>query len=285
MDLVKNGFLTHLTSRHMPDVKIENAEINNDLLSKNFRTYSITTISPGVTTITYIAKHGSDLFASWRSFIRPTINWKLMEKYAYIAVILGMIYSLLLSILDQIRIVSMVFSYVKSNNAFINAFVAWILYGLGIFLIELLILTIYRNIRKNISVNMGCSVPILIIIALGIALFFNTGKILFPAVKTIFTMTSTPFFTGIFMLIQGIGAAFSVFTGIIILTMPVGFVTKRNLFAFILNEPGIFDVEDILGMNLSVHKSLLRALDEAGIKSSTLRTKQDFKSGHHNEKV
>ena len=53
----------------------------------------------------------------------------------------------------------------------------------------------------------------------------------------------------------------------------------------ILKEPSLFDAEDITAMNLSIHKSLLRALDQGGIDSSRLRLKGEFHSGRRRDTV
>jgi len=55
--------------------------------------------------------------------------------------------------------------------------------------------------------------------------------------------------------------------------------------AYFFIEPNVFDAEDITAMSLSVHKSVLRALDSAGIDSSKLRLKQDFKGGRRDQVV
>lgn len=47
----------------------------------------------------------------------------------------------------------------------------------------------------------------------------------------------------------------------------------------------MFDAEDITAMGLSVHKTIIRCLDTAGIDISKLRLKRDFKGGRRDETV
>lgn len=64
-----------------------------------------------------------------------------------------------------------------------------------------------------------------------------------------------------------------------------GRIFKGSFLAFFFVEPNIFDADDITAMGLSTHKSILRALDGAGIDVSKLRLKQEFKGGRRDEVV
>lgn len=66
---------------------------------------------------------------------------------------------------------------------------------------------------------------------------------------------------------------------IFILMWLIGRFFKQDGLSLFFIEPTLFDAEDITGMSLSAHKSLLRALDSVGIESSKLRIKRDFKGG------
>lgn len=57
------------------------------------------------------------------------------------------------------------------------------------------------------------------------------------------------------------------------------YFVKGNAITFFLIEPSVFDADDIAAMSLSVHKSILKALDKIGIDTSHLRLKQQFKRG------
>ena len=64
-----------------------------------------------------------------------------------------------------------------------------------------------------------------------------------------------------------------------------GIFLRRNILAFILKEPSLFDQEDITAMSLTVHKTLLHALDMTGIDVSKLRIKGEFKGGRRGENI
>ena len=50
-------------------------------------------------------------------------------------------------------------------------------------------------------------------------------------------------------------------------------------------QANLFDKEDLVATNLAVHKSLLTALDTVGIDTDTLRLKQNFNAGAHDEVI
>lgn len=64
-----------------------------------------------------------------------------------------------------------------------------------------------------------------------------------------------------------------------------GRIIKGRFFAYFFIEPNVFDAEDITAMSLSVHKSILHSLDNAGIDISKLRVKQTFKGGRRDDEV
>jgi hypothetical protein len=71
----------------------------------------------------------------------------------------------------------------------------------------------------------------------------------------------------------------------IIILVLAGRILKGDIFAYFFTEPNVFDAEDITAMSLSAHKSLIRALDSAGIDITKLRLKRDFKGGRREETV
>ncbi len=79
-------------------------------------------------------------------------------------------------------------------------------------------------------------------------------------------------------------------TFVLLLLSAMGLTTagkflKGNLMAFIYVEANMFDAEDITAMSFSVHKTILRALDQSGIDVSKLRLKQTFKGGRKGDEV
>ena len=89
--------------------------------------------------------------------------------------------------------------------------------------------------------------------------------------RTYFSMTGFLFYTVIFLLLA------------ILIVAIAGRIWKGNFLAFFFIEPNVFDADDITAMSLSAHKSLIRALDNAGIDVTKLRLKQNFKGGRRGE--
>jgi len=81
-----------------------------------------------------------------------------------------------------------------------------------------------------------------------------------------------------------VGAILVFFVGSFMVSL-AGRHLKGNSRAFFYIEPNLFDADDIAAMSLSAHKSILRALDTAGIDVTKLRLKQDFKGGRRDEMI
>ena len=75
------------------------------------------------------------------------------------------------------------------------------------------------------------------------------------------------------------------FLFILFLVALYGFFTKLNFLYYFKIHPTLFDDEDITAMSLTVHKSLLRALNNSGIDISKLRIKQSFKGGKKDQEL
>ncbi len=195
---VREKFLEGLKNRDMPRIRFYKANGYSSLLTGEKRLYSITHISPGVSTTVYISKHGQDLFTSWRTFIKPVLNQTVFWLLVIGAAILGLL----------------TFGTHQTGGGFFGEpaqtsfyFVGWL-------------------------------------------------------VSTIF-----------FAILGG---------GIIGI---VGRFWRGNFLSLFFIQPTVFDAEDITAMSLSVHKTILRALDSVGIDITKLRLKRDFKGGRRDEVV
>lgn len=62
-----------------------------------------------------------------------------------------------------------------------------------------------------------------------------------------------------------------------------GRLLKGDPLAFITIETSLFDSDNIGALNMTVHKTLIRTLDNSGIDISNLRLKRDFKGGRRDE--
>lgn len=88
-NMVQKETIKQLEDRHLPEIKIEKANIKAGIFSDGRREYTITTTAPGATTTIYIAEHGTDLYASWRTYIRAPINWSLLLNIFFICISLA----------------------------------------------------------------------------------------------------------------------------------------------------------------------------------------------------
>lgn len=59
----------------------------------------------------------------------------------------------------------------------------------------------------------------------------------------------------------------------------LGKVMRNSIWAFFIQEINLFGADDVTAMMLAAHKSLLTAIDCAGVESNKLRIKNSFKAG------
>jgi hypothetical protein len=73
---VQSQTYQQLISRDLPDIKVKYTTGYASRVSAKGRHYITTTTSPGATTAIYIGQHGKDLYVSWKTWIKPTLNWQ-----------------------------------------------------------------------------------------------------------------------------------------------------------------------------------------------------------------
>lgn len=87
------------------------------------------------------------------------------------------------------------------------------------------------------------------------------------------------------------GFIFALFTFVMLALLIIGVIatigrfTKGSSVAHFFIEPTLFDADDITAMGLAVHKTLLNALNNAGIKEDVLRLKRNFSAGRRGESI
>ena len=193
---VRQNILNILKERQMPEIEVMKTTLFVGLISQDNRDYLVSQTFPGARTTIYIAQHGKDLYASWRTWIEPVFNWNLWRLILVGAAVLGLITG---------GIGKSGGFYGPSKTTF--SFVGWI------------------------AATIGYLITVAIILAIA------------------------------------------------------GRIIKGRFTAYFFVEPNVFDADDITAMSISVHKSVLRALDSAGIDSSKLRLKRDFKAGRKDDVV
>ena len=81
-EAVKDGLILQLKERNMPDVAVEEVTAKPGVFVSDYRNYTITTTFPGATTTIFVGAHGQDLYTSWRTYLQPPVNWKLLKFVA-----------------------------------------------------------------------------------------------------------------------------------------------------------------------------------------------------------
>jgi hypothetical protein len=125
---------------------------------------------------------------------------------------------------------------------------------------------------------------------------FVSWKSFYKPVLNINTMLIIGFLAGILSLIITLRLDFLGFWGWLIITIllflqglnlgeQVGQIFKGDRYALFITEPNWFDVDNVKAMNLTIHKTLIRSLDEKGIDISKLRLKQEFKGVRRDENL
>lgn len=88
---VRSNVLMQLQGREMPEIEVSEKIGIVSLVASDRRNYTITTTAPGATTTIYIGEHGKDLYTSWRTFIHPVLNQRVLLIALGIAAFLGLI--------------------------------------------------------------------------------------------------------------------------------------------------------------------------------------------------
>lgn len=284
---VKTEILQELDKKNMPDIKTKDTTLREGFLSWSRREYIVTTTAPAATTTIRTAKHGQDLFVSWTSFIRLIPNWRLLAVYGLISLIIGTIGTTFGSLFRVFEVNLIVLSS-QHWNLFTNAFGKWLLFAAGIFVSLFVILVVLGRVIKQDekAYTTARIIVVSVVVALGVALVVeNIGQTMREEITQVIELYRSyrPPFQG-FM--DNIGeTSWTVFMVILLLAMIQGLTLKRSALAYIMKEPSLFDQEDIVAMNLTVHKSMLRAVDLVGIDSSKLRLKRDFKGGRRGDNM
>lgn len=172
------------------------------------------------------------------------------------------------------------------SDFLLNIFHWWLLgfaFSGGVYAIGYLISRIWRKFNfEKATEEIGSFV---IIAGFAAAHFIKGyGTIFIDDIKNLYSNIKVGFESSIHFL-PILPTILGIFLAIIVIVGFLGYSLKKNVLAFILVEPSLFDKDDITAMNLSVHKSILRALDTSGIDVSKLRIKERFTGGHRGEDV
>ncbi|MFC2054843.1 hypothetical protein ACFLV7_11210 [Chloroflexota bacterium] len=285
---VQTELLKQLNERDMPEVKVESVMLKPNTDSKDRRSYLITTRMPGATTTIYTGKHGNDLFTAWRTYIKAPINRDVFINSAAIPFMLMIIGAIVLILLE--------ISYPKLFNLLVSSFKAQVTESSFLFLVSAIPLIIFIFIAYKIKPTifssnewLGCVLgPILFLVFL-ISIIFSINTDIteksMSAWESLFDYLISIINTIIPSDSRILGAFIGNYLTILFFVALFGFFTKLNFLYYFKIHPTLFDEEDITAMSLTVHKSLLRALDNSGIDISKLRIKQSFKGGQKDHEL
>jgi hypothetical protein len=180
--------------------------------------------------------------------------------------------------------------YMVSHNwdIFQAALIQWMIVAAAIFVGIVIIFSLVGLIRKR-KVDAFLSTSMLwlsCISALIIAFFIkDVGKDIIPPLNSGIQLVATFTKEYISALLGWILTVLGTTAGLIVLLFIIGLLFKKSALYFITIQPNLFDAEDIAAMSLSVHRSVLRALDNTGIDTSKLRLKSKFTGGRRNEEM
>lgn len=87
---VRQNVLKSLQDRNMPEITLGNKNGYVSLVSNEKRDYVVAETNPGARTVINISQHGKDLYASWRTWLEPKVNWGLLKWFGLGAAVLGL---------------------------------------------------------------------------------------------------------------------------------------------------------------------------------------------------
>ena len=254
---VQDQLATNLKTRNMPEVKVEKVQWkmgDKEAVRLGMRT----TKAAGYTSVIFVRDHGQDLYVSWRLYQRQVVNWTNIVVFAGIVA----------------PLVSAVIAW-RGLLGWVIGFILWLavalILGVGAGLLA------YKGLRREIPIpNVSAQTNEILNVVIGIAspiiaLIVLTQVLSIPRFPGV-----PPGFVAIYAAIIALGLVGALIGGV---------VTDGNPLAYIFHITTVFDADDSLAMILSVHKSLLHALDQVGIDTSQLRLPNETIEGRVGEFV
>lgn len=254
---VQERLATNLKTRNMPEVKLEKVQWQYSS-QEAARLGMRTTKAAGYTSIIFVRNHGQDLYVSWRLYQRQVVNWTNIVVFAGIVA----------------PLVSAVIAW-RDLLGWVIGFILWLavalILGVGAGLLA------YKGLRREIPIpNVSAQTNEILNVVIGIAspiiaLIILTQVLSIPRFPGI-----PPGFVAIYAAILALGLVGALIGGVI---------TDGNPLAYLFHITTVFDADDSLAMILSVHQSLLRALDQVGVDTSQLRLPHETIEGRVGEAV
>lgn len=266
-DAVRVHLQNSLNQRQMPKVSIEAVQgyVRMTEPTSSDRPYLITKKKPGYATAIFVANYGRDLYVSWKTYHKSPIRWYMVLTAVFL---LGFF-------LD--------FAFTSElNKARWQAITDWffsalIRYMIIVVIVAAILDTLFSD--EKVRGNREWIVYYSILLVVPLIGWFIISRLL--------QLPQRPPFPPLF--------SFSLVTRCLLgmIALPalvwfIAFISQRlygRSFAWFPTMPTVFDADDCTAMSLSVHKSLLHALDEVGVDTSQLRLQNEITQGRIGEPV
>lgn len=231
------------------------------------RPYLASTRYPGVTGAIYVVAHGEDLYVSWKTFQKRIPNWR------NIGIMIGL--SLLFGILDN---ADAWFTLLGRSILWVT----WLLFFVaGIVLLPLGAWRLYQKIKTTATFEQQVNLTPVLDRALTV-LSVIVGLLVMAILVSLISPPPRLFLPSISSLLR---AAFWAFLAISIASFFLGTIRHGYPLAYFLAIPNLFDADDTLALSFSIHKTVVHALDRAGIDVSALHKKASTTRGRPNEEI
>ncbi|MCA9391558.1 MAG: hypothetical protein KC582_04875 [Candidatus Magasanikbacteria bacterium] len=243
------------------------------------RPYILTKTHNGYTSAIFIESYGEDLYVSWRTFQKPLS-------------LLNLILILIMLLVGVAFVWTIVTWLYRFYSLYISGFLLTFLWEGGMFYGSLIIQVIIflswigtifyllfgewdkPSSSKPSRIQQILGVLLIPLIIPILSLFRWMGSIA-PSDSSLpinlFSFSVVPYVITLFIIVAAA------------LTYKVWF--KNSFSTTIFDSPTIFDADDAIALSLSVHKSLLHALDQVGIDTSQLRLHNETTQGRIGESV
>ena len=273
---VRDNLIHRLYDREMSGVGIASiSAIPKSGKPEPERPYIVTSKYPGFTTAIYVDSHGKDLYVSWKTYLKPPITIENPLIAIVAAICIGIVLNIVLRISQ-----GALFRYpLPDAGTFLLtlgvAVVEWLIIGIWSFAVLELIFGVSGKRRPNTNEKI---VGILLIpLFLPIRALINWMTLTFtppapPPSVAFDTFNSIPVYVLTILVLTLLVLIYKVWQG-------------KTLFELLFDVPTIFAADDAIAMSLSVHKSLLHALDQVGIDTSQLRLHNQTTQGRIGESV
>lgn len=272
--VVRDNLIHRLHDREMSGVGIASISATTKSgKSEPERPYIVTSKYPGFTTAIYIDSHGKDLYVSWKTYLKPPISIGFVSFAIGAAIYIGIVVNTLLRISQG----ALFRSPIPEGKFMVT---------LGVSIVELIIFWAWAypvlELIFGISGEFRPSTKKKIVGILLIPLFFPI-RALINWITLTFTPPAPP------------SVAYENFNRIPVYVLTILILAillliykvwqGKTLSELLFDVPTIFDADDAIAMSLSVHKSLLHALDQEGIDTSQLRLYNKTTQGRIGESV